>query len=193
MLWITAALLICSTESRYLQPTLQDSYIQSLAVEDTYCLENQYNRQLNNEEEAVIYYRGDEICTRSQPKEFYYFGKQVCLLKDDGHEPKHPYELCRDFNNLPNKNIIVLTSQQLADLRSDIKRNTGVNSPHKGTFYTDGTYNFVECKKFDDIYKWHSGYYLPYNLRKYQGNYVIGKVYTPVKSRPSFYNLLRSQ
>ena len=126
MLWITAALLVCNAESRYLQQTLQDSYIQSLAAEDAYRLENDYNRQLNDEEKAVISV-GGEACEYLQPEDIKtyitstFFYQYVCLIKPDSSKPDDLDSLCKHFSAAQNEIIMVLTSQQLNGLFSDIE------------------------------------------------------------------------
>ena len=199
MLWITAALLVCSTESRYLQPTLQDSYIQSLAAEDTYRPENEYNRQLNDEE-AAVFAVGVTACDRTQPadKKKYisskFFKDHICLLKDDDTEPDDIAGLCRDFRDAKKSTIMVLTSQQLTSLSNDIKGHQADYGPkldnyNKPSFYTNSKYDFVQCDNTMGTSQWYRDNYEQYGAKKdANGVYQIYHGCHPVSNRPAFFS-----
>ena len=190
MLWMTASLLVCSAESRHLQPTLQDSYIQSPAAKDAYRLEKDYNRQLNNKEEAVIS-GGAEVCQLTQPDDSKhyisttFFYQHVCLLTDESKTVTNIYSLCLRYNRA--KYVIVLNSQQLTALNYDIYSHQASYVSHQSSQYTNGKYNFVECNRYSEYPgAWRRNYYLKYTVSKDVDTqvYQLYKGDTVVQSKP---------
>ena len=205
MLWITAALLVCSAESRrYLQPTPQDSY-QSPAAENAYRLENEYNRQLNDEEMAV-FALGIGACISNQPdgsKKYIsskFFYNHMCLIGTKKKKRKEPDDiagLCRDFRDERKSTIMVLTSHELTGLSNDIKGHQGDYGPKldndkKVFFYTNSKYDFVHCDLGCDNTagkaQWYRNSYGQYSVQKdANGVYQIYHGCRPASNRPAFF------
>ena len=175
MLWITAALLVCSAEGRYLQQTLQNSYIQSP--------------------------EGVEACNRVQPadtKKYIsskFFNDHICLLKEDHKEPDNIAGLCRDFRNAKKSTIMVLTSQQLTDLSNDIQGHQADYSSYyrkcnrKPIFYTDWKYDFVQCDNVAVTSEWNRDYYERYGAKmNSNGVYQIYHGCRAVQNSPGFFD-----
>ena len=95
----------------------------------------------------------------------------ICVLKDGIPDAHDLPEFCKDFRPGVRKNhVMMLTEDELNQLVADLRGHHGdfgwlsgrfAGNPSSIHFYTDNTYNFVECNKRGSDFTGHvlSGYY----------------------------------
>ena len=164
--------------------------------------DSQYSQ---TEEAYIMREKGDDACDRSLTlapcdrisQKFY--DDHICLVRKD--PPKNLDLFCDDFRNLPLYQVMILTTSEIKQLRNDLGNhqeefyeNRAHYPPVKRTlpstmyFYTDNTYNFIECRNYKG--KKLNGYYQLYVPRgtdgNPEGNYQIYHGCAPRSTRPGF-------
>ena len=141
-------------------------------------------------------YTWDELTNKPDYITQDYFTKHICVWKDTTDKPSNE-DFCKNFRNEKTLYSVITTDSEdtVAHLNNDIKQHQNVYDNDKAKiavsgihFYSDSTYDWIDCWLGLQKYVTLMNYYSQYNLatKKQGGKWVLNHGCAPVNVKPGF-------